>query len=186
MATFRYIIRETTMYIKPIIEGHKLKSEIKEYGKNPVVIDQKPLTIIEQSCHFYNTTYVARKETTRIIADICHKPPIVIKPETSTYFFPSHSDRVAEGYWFNLLLISSYGKGKFNDTRITFDDGSEMVFPVSHHIINTQYLHTLKLEYCLRTKSLKNDKLKSEIDYKKANMNIYEVLAMYALLDQQV
>ncbi|TDM04642.1 competence protein ComK [Macrococcus carouselicus] len=186
MATYRYIIRETTMFIRPLVVGHKLKSEVKELGKAPIVIDQKPLTIIEQSCHFYNTTYTARKETTRIIADICHKPPIVIKPETSTYFFPSHSDRVAECYWFNLSLIKTYGKGKFNDSRIEFDDASVEIFPVSHHIINTQYLHTLKLEYCLRTKSLKNDKLSSEVDYRKSSMSIYEVLAMYALLESQV
>ncbi|GGB02216.1 hypothetical protein ERX37_00400 [Macrococcus hajekii] len=186
MATYRYIIRETTMFIRPVMENHKLKSEVKEMGKPPFIIEQKPLTIIEQSCHFYNTTYTARKETTRIIADICHKPPIIIKPETSTYFFPSHSDRVAECYWFNLGLIKSYCKGKFNDSRIEFDDDTIEIFPISHHIINTQYLHSIKLEYCLRTKSIKNNHIDKEVDYKRSSLSIYEVLAMYAMIEKRV
>ncbi|TDM07484.1 competence protein ComK [Macrococcus lamae] len=187
MASFRYIIRETTMYIKPVSIDNKIYSEVKEYNKPTFIIKQKPLTLIEQSCHFYNTTYSARKETTRIVADICQKPPIVLKPETGTYFFPTHSDRIKEMHWFNLSMIKYYRRGKYNDTEIFFDDESMVVVPTSYHIINTQYLHAVKLEYCLRTKAIKNDKVKSQdIDFKQACTNIYEVLAMYALLERQV
>lgn len=187
MATYRYIVRDTTLYLRPIMIDGVLKTEVKEYGKKAFIVDQRPLILIEQSCIFYKTTYAARKEQTRLIADICHKPPIVLKPESGTYFFPTHSDRVPQSHWFNLARIDSYSRGRYNDTQIVFDDGSTVNFPISSHIINMQFLHAVKLEYCLRTKAIKNDNVANkEIDYGKSCTNIYEVLAMYALLEKQV
>ncbi len=187
MSSLRYIIRETTMYLKPVIYDGHIYSEIKEYNKTPFIINQRPLTLIEQSCLFYNTTYAARKEKTRIVADICQKPPIVLKPETGTYFFPTHGDRIKESHWFNLGMIQYYRRGKYEDTEIYFDDGTVLSLPASYHIINTQFLHAVKLEYCLRTKAIKNNKVtQQEVDFQQAYTNIYEVLAMYALLERRV
>ncbi|WP_170234587.1 competence protein ComK [Macrococcus equipercicus] len=187
MTGARYIIHETTMYIRPVIIDDCIYSEVKEYEQPVFIINHQPLELIEQSCYFYNTTYSARKEKTRIVADICQKPPIVLKPETGTYFFPSHSDRVKEMHWFNLDMIKYYRKGKYNDTEICFDDGSVIAVPTSYYIINTQFLHAVKLEYCLRTKAQKKvEMMRREAEMRQTYTNIYELLAMYALLERQV
>lgn len=188
MKKFRYIIRESTLYVRPIIIDNKLVSAVKELNGEEFYIYTKPINIIEQTCFFYHTTYIARKDTTRVIANICHKPPIAIKPETNTYLFPSHSDRVyKEQHWFNLGVIKEYIKSDVGDTTVIFDDLSKRTFPVSHYIFNNQFLHAVKLEFCLRSRALKDkDFNNNKIDYNLPSTNIYEVLAMYALLNQQV
>ncbi|WP_414047072.1 competence protein ComK [Macrococcus equi] len=183
----QYIINEKTMYIKAYRDGRGIQSEIGEFGKAPFIFKKKPLHVIEDSLFFYHATYKARKTSTKIIANINTKPPIIIQPGTQTYFFPTHSDRSNELAWINVHYVNRFHAGNHYDTIVEFDDQSNVSFPVTSYTFNTQYLHCIKLEYCMRTKALKREMYNEEqVQFDKCRANLFEMLAMYALLEKKV
>ncbi|WP_414042549.1 competence protein ComK [Macrococcus animalis] len=182
-----YIINEKTMYIKAYRENRSVYSEIGEFGKEAFVYKKKPLHIVEDSLFFYHASYKSRKSSTKMIANINTKPPIVIQPGTQTYFFPTHSDRSAELAWINVHYVNRFQAGNHYDTIVLFDDQSNVSFPVTPYTFNTQYLHGIKLEYSVRSKALKQEMYKSEsVNFDKCRANLFEMLAMYALLEKKV
>ncbi|MGK0554259.1 competence protein ComK [Macrococcus capreoli] len=183
----KYIINEKTMYIKSYRESRIVYSEIGEYGATPILYKKKPLHVIEDSLFFYHASYKSRRASTKIIADIHTKPPIIIQPGTQTYFFPTHSDRSNDQAWVNVHYVNRFHAGNHYDTIVEFDDQSNVSFPVTPYTFNTQYLHGIKLEYCVRAKALKKDMYTTEtVQFDKCRANLFEMLAMYALLEKKV
>ncbi|MCE4957679.1 competence protein ComK [Macrococcoides caseolyticum] len=183
----KYIINEKTMYIKALREGRSICSEIGEYGCAPFFYKKKPLHVIEDSLFFYHSTYKARKTSTKLIADIHSKPPILIQPGTQTYFFPTHSNRSNDQAWINVHFINRFHAGHHYDTVVEFDDQSNVSFPITPYTFNTQYLHGIKLEYSVRAKALKQEMYRQEaVQFDKCRANLFEMLAMYALLERKV
>lgn len=183
----KYIINEKTMYIKAYNDGRYACSEIAEFGEAPFIFKKKPLHVMEDSLFFYHSSYKSRKTSTKLIADISHKPPLIIKPGTQTYFFPTHSDRSLQLAWVNMHYVNRYYSGDHYDTIVEFDDQTTVSFPVTNYIFNTQYLHCIKLEYSMRIKSLKREMYQSEVvNFDKCRANLFEMLAMYALLEEKV
>lgn len=181
----RYIINEKTMYIRAVVQSDGVYSIVQEFNEKPMLVKKRPCIIMEETCYYYQTTYTVRKEISRDIGNISHKPPIILRPETSTYLFPTHSDRLKECSWINLQYVHSFKKKSMNETFVIFDDQTEILFPVSEYVMNHQFLNTIKLEYLLRTKSMKVDQVtKLAVNFEKSKTSIFEVLAMYAMLDQ--
>lgn len=183
----KYIINEKTMYIKTHHEGRALYSEIGEFGQEPIIYKRKPLHVVEDSLFFYHSSYQARKSSTKVIANINTKPPIIVKPGTQTYFFPTHGDRSNELAFVNVHYVNRFHAGNHYDTIVEFDDGSNVSFPVTPYTFNTQYLHGIKLEYSVRAKALKQEMYQHEVvNFDKCRANLFEMLAMYALLERKV
>ena len=183
----KYIVNEKTMYIKVYRDGRSVLSEIGEYGRETFIFKKKPLHIIEDSLFFYHASYKARKISTKMIAEIYTKPPIIVQPGTQTYFFPTHSDRSNDMAWINVHYVNRFHAGEHYDTVVEFDDQSQVSFPVTTYTFNTQYLHGIKLEYCVRAKALKQEMYTQEaVHFDKCRANLFEMLAMYALLEKKV
>lgn len=178
----KYIITERTMYIKSHFEQKQHLSLVGEFNETPFIVEERPLSIIETSCVFYHSSYNNRKLATKLIANITTKPPIVVDPGCNAYFFPTHSDRSKEQSWINLQYVDYYKEGEFLDTIVYFDDKSNISVPISKYVFNSQFINTIKLEYSLRTKLKKQDRLhKRNID-EQMNPKLIEILSMYSLL----
>lgn len=178
----KYIITDQTMYIKCHFEKKKHWSIVGEFNETPFIVEEKPIQIIEASCLFYHSSYENRKLATKLIANITTKPPVVVNPESDAYFFPTHSDRSKEQSWINLQYVDGYRDGDYFDTIVHFDDRTEISLPISKYVFNSQFINTIKLEYSLRNKLKKQERItKGELDGK-VNPKLVEILSMYSLL----
>lgn len=86
---FEFQFDSMIMAIIPEQYGSKLYSRVlKTDGE--VLIPYSPLEVIKKSCHLYASSFEGRKEGTKELIGVTHKPPIVIDPIQSIYFFRLH------------------------------------------------------------------------------------------------
>ncbi|TFD99252.1 competence protein ComK [Jeotgalibacillus salarius] len=138
-----YTINASTMLLEPRIEEGRLAGTIiYEKDRPPVLVDMKPMEIIEHSCLYYFSTYEGRKTSSRFLTRISHKPPIVIDPVTGIYFFSTHADSNKSNYWIALHHVINMEKTDdiSNETTITLSGNVDITLPISRRATHLQYL----------------------------------------------
>lgn len=144
----KYVIKQNTMYIRGVrVDDHTIHTEVSEAGREPFIIKQKPQEIMNQSCRFYGEHFNERKLFTKRLTRITSKPPILVSAVTSTYFFCTGSERSIDNTWINILYVKDFKEYNGNKTKIFLEQDQSLVFPISYHVINHQYLNCLCLYY---------------------------------------
>ncbi|KIL45634.1 competence protein ComK [Jeotgalibacillus soli] len=135
-----YVVNSQTMLLEPIIENGKRKTTVYEKDKASFVVPHDPQEIIQHSCHYFLSSYEGRKHSTKVLTNIRHKPPIVIDPVTSVYFFSTHSDTNDSNRWLSLQHLQAYASDQKDITRVTLSGGEEVNLPVSVPSFVQQFL----------------------------------------------
>ncbi|MGK9045063.1 competence protein ComK [Mammaliicoccus vitulinus] len=177
----KYVIKQNTMYIRGIkVNEQTVHTEVSEAGKSPFIVKQKPQEIMNHSCRFYGEHFQERKLFTKRLTSITSKPPILVSPVTSTYFFCTHSERSAENTWINLLYVKHFTKYKGDKTKIFLEQDQSLVFPISFHIINHQYLNCTCLYYKNHRNNIFIKQLNMpNIDLTQDGYSVLDVIKMY-------
>lgn len=177
----KFIIKQSTIYLKGIkVNDHLVHTEVLEVGKQPYIIEQKPQEIMNQSCRFYGEHYHERKLFTNRLIGSTSKPPILVSPFTSTYFFCTQSERTPDNTWINILYVQHLKKLKGNKTKILLEQDKTLTFPISYHIVRQQYLKCTDLFFSNHRKNLFIKKLNGpNIDHSQEGYNIMDVMKMY-------
>ncbi|WP_166805837.1 competence protein ComK [Jeotgalibacillus sp. R-1-5s-1] len=162
-----YTINAATMMLSPVIkEGALTGTVVYEKGSPPFEVDQTPISIIEHSCLYYFSTYEGRKTSSRILTQISHKPPIVIDPVTSVYFFSTHADSNPSNHWISLTHVIAVGSSNSSaEALVTLSGNVEIKLPLSRNAMHQQYLKAAVLSWKL-TQNLDQIREKSEDSYK--------------------
>ena len=145
-----YVINTTTYMISQ--EGRKkLKTKVIEADK-VFFVNDKALNVIDNSCKYFGSSYIGRKEGTKRLLNVNIKPPIIVEETRQLIFFPTASPKSNECIWISYNNLKSY-KNLKTVTRLTFKNDKMYDVPVTYEIIDNQVTRAMKLE-----KELNNSK----------------------------
>ncbi len=137
-----YTINRFTMAILP--KENKYCSEVLEF-ENEMIVKKRPMEVIDQSCRYFGSSYSGRKTGTKDLMKVTHKPPIVIDPANSIYFFPTTSSTRAHCAWISHSFVKEYSATKDDNTDIMFTNGRQITVPVSIGSFENQLFRTAQL-----------------------------------------
>ncbi|WP_254782349.1 competence protein ComK [Bacillus sp. OK048] len=132
-----YEVNPFTMFIKPIVYGSKIYSEIFEV-EDKFLSPFKPLDIIKNSCEYYGSDYEGRRNGTKRLVGYAHKIPITIDPTNRLFFFPTTSPNSQECIWISQEHVKKCIRTNPQETLILFNNNQSYTFPVSCRSIMTQ------------------------------------------------
>lgn len=135
---------------------------------------------MNQSCRFYGEHFNERKLFTKRLTRITSKPPILVSAVTSTYFFCTGSERSIDNTWINILYVKDFKEYNGNKTKIFLEQDQSLVFPISYHVINHQYLNCLCLYYRNHRNNIFIKQLNTpNIDLTQDGYSVLDVIKMY-------
>lgn len=139
-----YEVNPFTMFVKPIVYGSKIYSEIFEV-EDKFLSPFKPLDIIRSSCEYYGSDYEGRRNGTKLLVGYAHKIPIAIDPTNRIFFFPTTSPNRQECIWISHEHVKDYDRINPQETLILFNNNQSFSFPVSCSSIISQLERTAYL-----------------------------------------
>jgi competence protein ComK len=134
-----YIINRFTMAVIP--DSSKMYSEVLEF-EDDLVVQKRPMEIIDESCRYFGSSYIGRKEGTKGLIRVTHKSPIVIDPANSIYFFPTTSSTRPQCIWVSHDYVKEYSKSEHDNTIVTFKNGKQITIPISQGSFEKQLFRT--------------------------------------------
>ncbi len=140
-----YEINEGTLAIISLEDG---KSKILEDNKD-YVVSCKSYDILDHSCRYFGSSYQGRKDGAKSIIGSSYKMPIIVEEERDIIFFPTSSPDDKECIWLAVNKINNFSKGQFNTTKIIFDNGIELIVPLSYRSFENQVYRASRLSYLL-------------------------------------
>ena len=116
---------------------------------NTFIINNNTMDIIKNSCEFFGSSYLGRKEGTKNMTGIKSKCPIIIEETNNIIYFPTISPRLSTCSWISFNSIKRYinNNGK---TTIIFENDKVLDLDISYGSFNNQVLRSAKLESILR------------------------------------
>jgi len=145
-----YEINNNTLALLPIND----KSTKIIEKDNILIIEDNVMNIIKNSCEFFGSSYLGRREGTKKLTGISSKCPIIIEESNNIIYFPTISPRLSTCSWISFNSIKNYlnNKGK---TTIIFENDKVLDLDISYNSFDNQVLRSAKLESILR-KRIKN------------------------------
>jgi len=157
-----YLINRFTMAILP--GENRYITEVLELEQD-LTVGKRPMDVIDQSCRYFGSSYNGRKEGTKDLMGITHKPPIVIDPTNSIYFFPTTSSTRPHCAWLSHSFVKEYVGTKEDNTCITFTNGKVITLPMSVGSFENQLFRTAQLRTIISSRI--------EQEQKKINMLLF-------------
>lgn len=140
-----YEINYDTQIIMPLKDkSSKIIEKDEEY-----IINNSSLEIMEHSCEYFGSSFNGRKEGTKKLLGITHKPPIIIEESRKIIFFPTTSPERNNCIWINLDSVNKYYKSSSKKTIIEFKNGNVIEFDISYGSLSNQILRATRLKYIL-------------------------------------
>ena len=142
----KYEINRGTLAIVPQEDERSLVYEDNE----SYVVDQKPFSIMEESCKYFGSTYEGRKNGARNILGAEYKVPIVIEDSNNLIVFPTTSPQSEDCVWISLKRVKKIEKMDYNNTKVIFDNDKEIIVNCSYYTIENQLSRASRLDIILR------------------------------------
>lgn len=146
-----YEINFDTQLIIPIKEKNTKIMENADY----YYVENTPLEIMEHSCEYFGSSFQGRKEGTKKLLGITHKPPIIVEESRKIIFFPTISPEKADCAWINLDSIDKYYKINSSKSSILFKNGELIEFNISYGSLCNQILRATRLKFVLEERTEK-------------------------------
>lgn len=147
----KYEVSKGTLAIVPNEKEGSLVYE----DNDRYLIDQTPFEVMESSCLYFGSSYAGRKEGAKSILGAEYKVPILIDDTDNIILFPTTSPLSDDCMWISLSHILKYEKIDSNNTKITFDNGKQIVVPSSYRSIENQISRATRLDYTIRIRKNK-------------------------------
>ncbi|WP_118907699.1 competence protein ComK [Listeria weihenstephanensis] len=158
MKTPVYEINPHTMIILPLKTKTGINSEVFELNDHRIT-SFTPLFLIKTSCQFFGSSYEGRKDGTRFLTGVTHKPPIMIDPVSFTYAFPTTSAGRDDCIWVFPQHISEYYDSNYNCTTIRFTNNQKIKISVSFSTFNNQMARVsmLHMKFSQKMRNVENE-----------------------------
>ena len=132
-----------------IIPNEKESSLVYE-DEERYIVDQSPFSIMEESCRYFGSTYEGRKDGAREMLGAEYKVPIVIEDSSNLIVFPTTSPLSEDCVWISLKRVEKIEKIDANNTKIIFDNKTEIIVDSSYRTIENQLSRASRLDLILR------------------------------------
>lgn len=146
----KYEINEGTLAVIP---AEKRKSKVLE-DRGEYIIENTPFEILDYSCKYFGSSYEGRKEGTKAILNVNYKVPIIVENSRNLIFFPTNSPTSEDCMWISLRNIKRISEEEFNSTKIEFNNGVELIIPISKRTIENQVLRASRLDLIMRNRKV--------------------------------
>ncbi|WNB90898.1 competence protein ComK [Bacillus sp. NEB1478] len=149
-----YIINPDTIAIVPFInERGQVCSEI--YERDAILlVEQKPIRIIKNSCYFYGGSWEGKKDAARKNLGFIHFAPIMIDSKLNLYFFPIESPRSDTCIWLSQPHTRKIEKMGHKRSSAIFSNGIDLPINRSKGSLES------KLHRAAQYRSVLNDRTK--------------------------
>lgn len=114
------------------------------------IIEQKPFTIMENSCKYFGSTYNGRKESAKHILGAEYKVPIIVEESENIIIFPTTSPNSSDCVWISLQRVKKFEKIDEYNTKIIFDNNKEIIVPCSYRTVENQISRASRLDLIMR------------------------------------
>ncbi|MGL4523301.1 MAG: competence protein ComK [Bacilli bacterium] len=108
-----------------------------------------PSEILLRSCRHYGGSYEERREITKMLLNVSHRPPVVVCAKKGLYFFPTSGVKHRECCWFNHYFILKFQAFRNNQTMIFFNNRTSITIPMSATSFEIQCYRTAQLRHIL-------------------------------------
>ena len=142
----KYEISKGTLAILP----NEKNSSVVYEDDDRYIIKQTPYEIMEESCKYFGSTYEGRKDGAREMLGAEYKVPIVIEDSNNLIVFPTTSPLSEDCVWISLKRVEKIEKIDSNNTRIIFDNKTEIIVDSSYRTIENQLSRASRLDLILR------------------------------------
>ena len=142
----KYEISKGTLAVVP---NEKNSSLIYEDDER-YIVNQTPFSIMEDSCKYFGSTYEGRKNGAKDILGVEYKVPIVVEDSSNLIIFPTTSPSADDCAWISLKHVSKILKIDSNNTKIVFNNGTEIIVNCSFRSIENQISRASRLDLILR------------------------------------
>ena len=141
-----YEINKGTLAIMP---NESMESLVYE-DEDRFLIHQTPFQIMEESCKYFGSTYEGRKESARFILGAEYKVPIIVEDTYNLIIFPTTSPKAEDCIWISLKRVNNIEKIDSINTKVIFDNGKEIIVPVSYRTLENQISRASRLDFLMR------------------------------------
>ena len=142
----KYEISKGTLAILP----NEKNSSVVYEDDDRYIIKQTPFEIMEESCKYFGSTYEGRKDGAREMLGAEYKVPIVIEDSSNLIVFPTTSPLSEDCVWISLKRVEKIEKIDANNTKIIFDNKTEIIVDSSYRTIENQLSRASRLDLILR------------------------------------
>ena len=142
----KYEISKGTLAVVPNEKNSSLIYEDEER----YIVNQTPFSIMEDSCKYFGSTYEGRKNGAKDILGVEYKVPIVVEDSSNLIIFPTTSPSADDCAWISLKHVSKILKIDSNNTKIIFNNGTEIIVNCSFRSIENQISRASRLDLILR------------------------------------
>ena len=142
----KYEISKGTLAILP----NEKNSSVVYEDDDRYIIKQTPFEIMEESCKYFGSTYEGRKDGAREMLGAEYKVPIVIEDSSNLIVFPTTSPLSDDCVWISLKRVEKIEKIDSNNTKIIFDNKTEIIVDSSYRSIENQLSRASRLDLILR------------------------------------
>ena len=142
----KYEISKGTLAILP----NEKNSSVVYVDDDIYIIKQTPYQIMEESCKYFGSTYEGRKDGAREMLGAEYKVPIVIEDSSNLIVFPTTSPLSEDCVWISLKRVENIEKIDANNTKIIFDNKTEIIVDSSYRTIENQLSRASRLDLILR------------------------------------
>ncbi len=137
-----YEINRGTLILIPVTD--KISQVIEE--NDQFLVNKSTTKIIDDSCKYFGSSYLGRKEGTKKLIGVNYKAPIIVCETGGIIFFPTSSPRFDHCFWISLKNIKDYLKNKDNKGIVSFKNGKEIELDLSYFILENQIYRATMLE----------------------------------------
>ncbi len=142
----KYEISKGTLAILP---NEKNSSVVYEDDER-YIIKETPFQIMEDSCKYFGSTYEGRKDGAKEMLGAEYKVPIVVEDSSNLIVFPTTSPLSDDCVWISLKRVEKIEKIDANNTKIIFDNKTEIIVDSSYRTIENQLSRASRLDLILR------------------------------------
>ena len=142
----KYEISKGTLAILP----NEKNSSVVYEDDNRYIIKETPFKIMEDSCKYFGSTYEGRKDGAREMLGAEYKVPIVVEDSSNLIVFPTTSPLSEDCVWISLKRVEKIEKIDANNTKIVFDNKTEIIVDSSYRTIENQLSRASRLDLILR------------------------------------
>jgi competence protein ComK len=116
------------------------------------IIEQKPLSIMEESCLYFGSSYEGRTKGAKKILGAEYKAPIVVDDINNIIAIPTTSPKSPDCVWISLSRVQNISKINNIYTKILFDNGKELIVDCSFRSLESQLSRASRLDLILRNR----------------------------------
>ena len=142
----KYEISKGTLAILP---NEKNSSVVYEDDER-YIVKETPFKIMEESCKYFGRTYEGRRDGAKEMLGAEYKVPIVVEDSNNLIIFPTTSPLSEDCVWISLKRVEKIEKIDSNNTKIIFDNKTEIIVDSSYRSIENQLSRASRLDLILR------------------------------------